>query len=69
MTEETQVAENSFRQRGTSRRFIIALIFAVGGTIGLFNDKIESEHYYWLAGAVLAGFAGTYWAKGKENKQ
>jgi len=52
-------------QRARSRRFILAMVFTVGGTTGLFLDKIESEHYYWLAGAVLAGYAGTEWAKKK----
>ena len=68
LEEEGEKSPQAFKNRATSRRFILAMIFAVGGTIGLFNDKIESEHYYWLAAATLAGFAGTYWAKGKETK-
>ena len=51
------------RKRAASRRFIIAMIFTLGGTAGLFLDKVDSEHYYWLAGAVLAGYAGTEMAK------
>jgi hypothetical protein len=52
-------------KRASSRRFILAMIFTVGGTFGLFYDKVESEHYYWLAAGVLMGYAGTEWAKGK----
>lgn len=46
----------------------MAMIFTVGGTIGLFYDKIDSEHYYWLAGAVLTGFAATEFAKKKPKE-
>lgn len=58
-------AEIPLRKRAASRRFILAMIFTIGGTIGLFSDKVDSEHYYWLAGAVLAGYASTEWAKKK----
>lgn len=50
-------------QRARSRRFILAMIFTVVGSAALFYDKIESEHYYMLAAAVLAGYASTVWAK------
>lgn len=65
MTEELKDLDIPLRKRAASRRFILAMIFTFGGTIGLFYDKIESEHYYWLAGAVLAGYASTRWAEKK----
>lgn len=52
-------------KRVASRRFILAMIFTLGGTIGLFYGKVESEHYYLLGGAVLAGYASTRWAEKK----
>lgn len=52
-------------KRASSRRFILAMIFTVGGTIGLFYDKFGSQDYYWLAAAVLGGYASTEFAKRK----
>lgn len=55
-------------KRASSRRFILAIIFSIGGTVGLFNEKISSEHYYWLAGAVLGGYAATEVSKRRTNQ-
>jgi hypothetical protein len=52
-------------KRASSRRFILAMIFTAGGTIGLFYDKFNSTDYYWLAAAVLGGYASTEFAKRK----
>jgi hypothetical protein len=65
MDKEVTEDHISLSKRAASRRFIMAMIFTLGGTAGLFFDKIESEHYYWLAGAVLAGYASTRWAEKK----
>lgn len=40
----------------TSRRFIIAMIFTLAGTVGLFTGKLSGEQYAWLAGSVLGGY-------------
>lgn len=72
MGKETVVLESTentnipLQQRATSRRFIMAMIFTIGGTVGLFFDKLDSEHYYWLAAAVLGGYAATEFTKGKK---
>lgn len=63
MTEENNTVDVPLMKRAASRRFIMAMIFTIGGTLGLYLDKLESEHYYLLAGAVLAGYASTEWAK------
>ena len=42
-----------------SRRFILAMGFFLGMTIGMFSGKIKSEDYIWGAGIVLAGYGFT----------
>lgn len=68
MLEEDKLSDidTPLAKRARSRRFILAMIFTVVGSAGLFYDKIESEHFYWLAGAVLGGYASTEWAKKKK---
>lgn len=42
-----------------SRRFVLAMGFYLGMTIGMFIGKIKSEDYIWGSGIVLAGYGFT----------
>ena len=55
------------KERMSSRRFILSLIFSIGGTVGLYIGKLNSPDYYLLAAAVLGGYAAIEYTKKKSN--
>jgi len=57
--------ENELTNRISSRRFILAAVFTVTGSVALFFDKVTGEQYYWLAGIVLSAFSLSQFVKSK----
>lgn len=58
------MADDKFRER----KFILSMLFTLTGCAGLFFGYILSEHFYWLAGAVLGGYGFNKWAEKPEDK-
>ena len=58
-TEEVPTPAKDGSRVYRSRRFVLAVGFYLGLTVGLFTDKVDGANYVLGIGAVLAGYGFT----------